>query len=162
MKYFALTNLSESPGSLLSEEKGVSVQGNLGLVFYTYLTCGLLWWSVGAKLREGVFNVLPMIHFILEDVLFVEEEDDGDRPQPPVVPDALKQFKRLTNTVLKGDNSHRINKGKSKGSTHLMYKQAQIYMAPTVFSSSLMTMLKLLQATTKIMAVTSVGDRESN
>ncbi len=49
---------------------------------------------------EIVFHLPAIADLLLENVLLVEEEDDGDRPQPPVVPDVLKQLQRLAESVL--------------------------------------------------------------
>ena len=56
------------------------------LLYTTYI----LGWSVRGKLWEVVLDPLALLNLLPEDVLLVQEEDDGHRPQPPVVPDALK------------------------------------------------------------------------
>ena len=60
-------------------------------------TKGVLGWSVGAKLGKVViYSLVEFFHLLLEDVLLVQEENDGHCPQPPVIPDALKKLQRLS------------------------------------------------------------------
>lgn len=49
-----------------------------------------IWRLIRPEVLEVLLHIPPITDLLLEDVLLVEEEDYGDRPQPPVVPDALK------------------------------------------------------------------------
>jgi len=64
------------------------------------LTPHVLGSRVRSKVREVVFQLLAFLHLLLELVLLVEEENDGNTAKPAVVPYALKQIQRLTKTVL--------------------------------------------------------------
>lgn len=66
---------------------------------------GILWFlaqvyiirrSIAAKIGEVLLHSLPTIDLFPQDVLLVEEQDDRHRSQPSVVPDLLKQVKRLS------------------------------------------------------------------
>ena len=100
MKYLARVNSRLSPGS-----RAINKQTKHHYVCLTKQKeahTGIIRSGVRSEVGEILLQLLSFFDFLLEFVLLVEEEDDGDTPQPAVVPDTLEQIQGLTQAVLEG------------------------------------------------------------
>lgn len=150
-KNFAFTRISESPGSFFSA-KGWEIGGSRRPRVLTACVGRRL---VRGELGKVVFYLeLSPLHLLFQAVHLVQEQDHGHGTQPPV---GSGQAVRRPET----DLLFHICSNSARDSLRRFYRETETYRPLgrllTVVLSSLMTMLKLLQATMKIMAVTSTG-----